>query len=109
LPPTFKSVDFGTISSGGSKTESWTPDKDITIHKIMLIERDDKSLSNVDVYISIADVPLTKDFVPGSAIGSDPEYCYQPNMAVSKGSKISITVTNKRADDINLVAVFLYE
>lgn len=105
----FKSLNTGTISSGSYAEISWTPDRDITIKKMLLIERSDKSLSNVQVYISIADVPYTKDFVPGSAIGCDLEYCWKPNLAVRKGAKIYVKITNSRSDSVNIDVVFEYE
>jgi len=109
MPTEFKTLNTGTISSGSSAEKKWSPNKDITIKKVMLIERDDKSLSNVKVYISVGGVPYTKDYVPGSAIGSDPEYCYKPNIRVTKGSEIYFKIENNRTDSVNIDIVFEYE
>ena len=76
---------------------------------MLLIERSDISLSGAQVYISIADVPYTKDYVPGSVIGQDPEYCWKPNLKVSKGSKIYVKITNNTGSSINVDIVFEYE
>jgi len=105
----FKSLNTGSISDGSYAEVEWTPDKDITIKKMMLIERSDISLSNAQVYISIADVPYTKDFVPGSVIGQDTEYCWKPELKVSKGAKIYVKVTNNTGSSINVDVVFEYE
>jgi hypothetical protein len=106
---TFKSFDLGVIASGNYAETEWTPDKDITIRAVVLVEVDDKSLSNTKGYISIADVPYTKDFVPGSVIGQDLEYCWKPNLALAKGAKFYFKLTNSRADSIHPILTVLYE
>jgi len=105
----WKSINTGSISDGSSTEKEWTPDTDIVIKKMLLIERSDYSLSNAQVYISIADVPYTKDFVPASVIGQDPEYCWKPNLRVPKGAKIYVKITNHVGVAINVDIVFEYE
>jgi hypothetical protein len=109
MATTFKSINTGSIADGSYAEIEWTPDKDITITKMMLVERSDISLSGAQVYISIADVPYTRDFVPGSVIGSDPEYCWKPNLKVPKGAKIYSKITNNTGNTINVDVVFEYE
>jgi len=109
MPTYFKSLNTGSISDGSYAEVEWTPDRDITIKKMLLIERSDQSLSNVQVYISIADVTYTKDFVPGSVIGSDIEYCWKPDLRVPKGAKIYVKITNNSGVAINVDVVFEYE
>jgi len=109
MAETFKTLNTGDIPAGGYKEVEWTPDRDIIIRKGLLNERADKSLSNVQAYISIADVPYTKDFVPARAIGTDLEYCWKPNLPVPKGAKIYIKLTNSRTDAVNVDVVFVYE
>jgi len=105
----WKTLNTGSISNGSYAEKEWTPDRDIIIKKMMLIERSDYSLSNTQVYISIAGETYTKDYVPGSAIGQDPEYCWKPNLTVSKGSKIYVKITNNVGSAINVDIVFEYE
>jgi len=105
----FKTLNTGDIDAGSYAEVEWTPDRDITIRKMLLIERSDASLSNVQVFISIADVPYTKDFVPGKAIGTNLEYCWKPNLPVPKGAKIYVKVTNSTSAAKNVDVVFVYE
>ena len=109
MTKTFKALNTGDISTGAYAEVEWTPDTDITIHKMLITERSDYSLSDVQVYISISDVPYTRDYVPASVIGSDPEYCYKPELKVSKGAKVYVKVTNSSANTINCDIVFEYE
>ena len=109
MTTTFKTLNTGDIANGSYKELEWTPDRDITIERMLLVERSDISLSNAQVYISIADVPYTKDFVPGSVIGQDTEYCWKPNLKVSKGAKIFIKITNNTGSTINVDVVFEYK
>lgn len=105
----FKSLNTGSIADGSYAEVEWTPDTNITIRKMLLVERGGASLENVQVYISIADVPYTKDFVPGSVIGSNVEYCWKPDLAVPKGAKIYVKVSNNSGAAINCDVVFEYE
>jgi len=76
---------------------------------MLLVERSDQSLSGAQVYITIADVPYTKDFVPGSVIGQDLEYCWKPDLEVKKGAKIYVKIENNTGSTINVDIVFEYE
>jgi len=105
----FKTLNTGDIADGGYKEVTWTPDRNITLKKMLLVERNDRSLSNVQVYISLADVPYTKDFVPGSVIGSDTEYCWKPDLALGSGTKIYVKIENHTGQTINVDVVFEYE
>jgi len=109
LTTIFKSINTGSIADGSYAEKEWTPDRDIKILKMLLIERSDISLSGAQIYISIADVPYTKDFVPGSVIGQDTEYCWKPNLSVPKGAMIYIKITNNTGKPINVDIVFEYE
>jgi hypothetical protein len=106
---TFKSINTGVINAGSYAELTWTPDKDITIKAVLVNERSDKSLANVQAYMTIADVPYTKDFVPASAIGQDLEYCWKPSLDVKSGAKIYVKFTNSRSDSVNIDIVFMYE
>ena len=75
----------------------------------MLIERSGTSLNNVQVYISIADVPYTKDFVPAAVIGSNMEYCWKPELLVSKGAEVYFKITNNAGSAINVDVVMEVE
>ena len=109
MPTTFKSLNTGSISAGSYAEKEWTPDRDIVIRKVMLNERGGASLNNVQVFIQIADVPYTKDYVPATAIGTNLEYCWKPNLPVAKGAKIYIKITNSTSSAINVDIVFEYE
>ena len=109
MTTTWKAINTGSIAAGSYAEKAWTPDRDIVIKKILITERSDQSLSNVQAYISIATEPLTKDFVPASVIGQDPEYCYKPNLKVSQGAKIYVKITNSSSAAINCDIAFEYE
>ena len=105
----FKTLNTGPIAAGGFAEVSWTPDRDVTIKALVFNERDGKSLSNVQAYVSIADVPYTKDYVPARVVGTDLEYCWKPNLHVPKGARIYVKLVNSSASSVNVDVVFLYE
>ena len=105
----FKTLNTGSIASGSTATVNWTPDTNIKIKKMMIVERSDQSLSNVQAAISIANVPFTKDFVPASVIGQDPEFCYKPDVDVSQGASIAVTLANNSGAAVDCDVVFEVE
>jgi hypothetical protein len=106
---TFKSINTGSIAAGSYAEVIWTPDTDIRIKAMVLNERSNASLNNVQVYITIADVPYTRDFVPASTIGTNLEYCWKPDLAVPKGARIYAKLQNSGSSAVNIDVVFLYE
>jgi len=109
MPTYFKSLNTGDIAAGDSAAKDWTPDTDVIIRKLMINERSDQSLANVQVYITIADQVYTLDYVPASLIGSDPEYCWKPDLKVPKGARIYVKLTNNGSVTINCDIVFEFE
>jgi len=105
----FKCLNTGDIAAAGSKELEWTPDRDILIHKMLLVERSDQSLSNVQLYIMIAQVVYTIDYMPAAAIGTNLEYCWKPMLSVSKGARIYIKFTNSTAATVNIDVVIEFE
>jgi len=105
----FKTLNTGSIADGSYAEKEWTPDRDIVIKKMMMNERAGTAGNNTQVYISIADVPYTKDFVPAAVIGNNPEYCWKPDLKVPKGAKIYIKVTNNEGAAKDWDIVFEYE
>lgn len=102
-------MNTGTIPSKSYDIETWTPDADIIVKKVLVVERSDKSLSNVQAYIKLAGDPCTHDYIPASVLGSDTEYCWKPDERVSKGSEIYIKLLNSSSDDIECDIVIEYE
>ena len=109
MPTIFKTLNTGSISDGSYAEVDWTPDTDVTIRRMLLIERGGSALDSAQVYISIADVPYTRDYVPGSVIGQDTEYCWKPDLTVMKGAKVYIKVANSTGAAIDCDVVFEYE
>jgi len=105
----FKTLELGSIAAGGSAYEKWTPEKDITIKKMMINERTGAALNAVKIYIEIAGQTYTKPFVPASIIGSNPEYCWKPNLKVPKGAEIYVKAENAGSSAVNVDIVFEYE
>jgi len=109
MATTFKTLELGSIAAGSYAEGEWTPDRDITIRKVVANERTGASLNAVECYISIADVPYTKEIVPLSTIGTNIEYCWKPDLKVPKGSKIYVKCSNTGSSAVNVDIVFEYE
>ena len=109
MPTTFKTIELGSIAAGSSAEDTWTPERDITIKKVIINERGGGTVNAVKIYLSFAGQTYTKPFVPASAIGTSIEYCWKPNLAVAKGTEIYIKAENAGSSDVNIDVVFEYE
>ena len=109
MPTTFKTIELGSIAAGADKEDTWTPERDITIKKIMINERSGAAVNAVKIYLSLAGQTYTKPFVPASAIGSNLEYCWKPNQPVAKGTEIYVKAENAGSSAVNIDIVFEYE
>jgi len=105
----FKVINTGDVAAGASKETEWVTDRDILLKNMMLVEREDKSLANVQAYLNFAEQIITLDFVPGSVIGQDREYCYKPNQLIAKGARLYCKLVNSRPDSVNIDIVYEYE
>ena len=105
----FKTLNLGTIAANGNAKDSWTPERDIVIRKVMVNEKNGGQLNAVRITITIAGQTLTKPYVPASVVGNNPEYCWKPNMNVSKGSEIEVAAENTGSASVDLEVVFEYE
>lgn len=105
----FKTLELGTIAAGGSAEETWTPERDIIIRKVIVNERTGASVNAVKIYIEIAGQTYTKQFVPASVIGTNVEYCWKPDLKIPKGAEIYIKAENAGSSSVTLDVVFEYE
>ena len=109
MPSVFKTIALGSIAAGSSAEDTWTPERDITIKKILINERSGSAVNAVKIYLSFAGQTYTKSFVPASAIGTSIEYCWKPNLAVAKGTEIYVKAENAGSSAVNIDIVFEYE
>jgi len=105
----FKTLNTGDVDPGGSAELEWTTDTNIKIHKMLALDRGEKALDNVQAFLKIGELVTTLDFIPASVLGADLEYCYKPEVGVSKGVRIYCKFVNSRADTVNIDWVTEYE
>jgi len=109
MPTKFKTLAFGSIAATSYAEEEWTPETDIIIKKVIANEQSGAALNAAQLYLSIADVPYTKTYVPLSVIGNTPEYAWKPDLRVPKGARIYAKVYNAGSSAVNVELIFEYE
>jgi len=102
-------INFGTISAGGSSEKAWAPDRDIVVHSIFFVERNDKSLSNVLADVKLSGDPVTFNEVPAAAFGQDVRESLKVEKTLSRGAEIRVTVKNQRSDSVTVDMIIRYE
>jgi len=105
----FKTLNTGDLAKDSYAELKWTPDRDIILKKVVLTERNDYSLSPVHCFIKIADVPYTFEYITGTVVGQNLEYCWKPELKVTKGALIYFKILNKGTPTVNIDLTFEYE
>jgi len=110
MPIIFKLIDFGTIGAGGTTDKTWDADRDYTLKKIVAVEKNDYSLSNVTMTLRIEEFVATLDKVPLSLFQETPEYVMELNYDFPKGKTITISLKNDytASRDIYIVLILEY-
>jgi len=106
---TFKTLKFGSIAAGATAEAEWTPDRDITVKAVLFNERAAAAVNAVEAYIELAGVTMTRPIVPASVVGTSYEYCWKPDLHVSKGARIYVKLENTGASAVDVDLVFVYE
>jgi len=104
----YKLVWSGTLSAGGtvtSDTAKWTADDKYIIEKIFIIERDARTLSDVEVTAAIDDYVFTKDKVPASVFAPDELLSPVLNLVIDKGKNVKFDLKNVGSNDYNIYIV----
>jgi len=105
----FKTIDLGTIGSGGTVDKSWTADEDYKLVRLVAIEKNDKSLANVTVTARIDDFTFTKDRVPLSYFQDTPKMVIELNYDFTRNKTLYLSVTNNYAETRDIFIVLELE
>lgn len=101
-----RSFDMGTIATAASTEKTWTPNEDVHIKRVYIVERSAQNLASVDFYLKVGDKVLTRDFAPASLFGQDPLFALDVDVSVSKGTEIYWKLENKGSSSVDIVVVF---
>ena len=105
----FKTIDVGTVSAGGSTSDSVTADKDYKIEKIIAVEKSGASLTNVTATLRIDDFVFTRDKIPLSVLQGYMNQVPELGYDWSKGSTLYYSVANDGTSDVNIYLVLVLE
>ena len=105
----FKTINVGTVSSGGTEEGTWTPERDYIIKKIVAVEKNDESLSNVTVTFWIDEVPFTKELIPLGILQETPSLVIDIDKELGKGSVFKYSITNNYTADREIFLVLVLE
>ena len=98
-----------TISAGGQETETFSPERNIHVKRIIVNERGGASLTNVFISMDIQGTPITKQPVPASLFNVPWNQLPPLEFDLPKGVKLNFTVKNNTASDINVDIILAYE
>jgi len=101
----WKTIEL-TISAGGSKEDSWTPETNVRIGKIYVIGKGSVDLSLIDLYIEVAGNTKTKAYIPAKVLDPSNQAFPEIDWTITSGSKIYVKATNNDTSDHTIRIVF---
>jgi len=101
----FKEIFYGTIGSGASEDIKYQSDGDYIIKHILIIDKDDLSLSKLRVTVSLEQTALTKDTVPATVFGRNIRDAWTIDWAITKGQVLKMTIKNEDSTDRTISVV----
>lgn len=97
-----KSLNTGSISSGGSATVNFTTDEDMHVSHIFINDRQKTSLQASQVWIELgAGNVITKDYSPASIFGNSILTALPIDVIIPKGASVTVKITNGEGQVIN--------
>ena len=105
----FKTINVGSVSAGATSEGTWTPETDYVIKKIVAVEKNDASLSNVTVTFWIDEIPFTKELIPLGILQETPSLVIDINKELGKGSVFKYSITNNYSASREIFLVLVLE
>jgi len=103
----FRNLGWKTITAGQTQSWDYEADNDYIIKFIMIVDRDDLSLSKLDVTARIEQNIFTKDTVPGTILGRNIRDAFELNLAIAKGQHFEATIKNNDTVDRTVAVVLV--
>jgi len=105
----FKTIDLGTISAGGSKSDTWEVDANYTLKHIIAVEKSGATLTNVVGTFWIDNATFTKEVVPLSVFQGYVNQVPVFDLPLKDGQKFKYSVENRGTTDVNVFIVLVLE
>jgi len=105
----FKDLGYKTVSAGGSQSWEWNSDDEYILKHVLVIERDDLSLSKCLLTGRIEQNYWTFDRVPASIFGRDIRTAWELNYELPKNQKVYISIENTDTSDHDIQIVLVLE
>jgi len=102
----YKTIEKDSLSAAATWSDDWTPDTDLVIKRIHLINKDGSAFTDSTFYLKIAEDVYTHSIVPAICLGPDKSVSPELNISVGAHEKISWTFKNNESDTVSLFLVF---
>ena len=101
-----KCFHLGSLASGASVDQTISNPVDWHIKHVYIVDRGAQTLTDVQVYVSINNNPLTDDYAPASLFGSDVLVAIDIDRDVKSGSTIYVKLTNSSSNTYDIDVCF---
>jgi hypothetical protein len=102
----WKTFEYDSLANGGSWSDDWDVDEDLTIKRIYLRNKDGSAFTNSTFYLKISEDVFTRSIVPAGILGSRVDITPEVNIPVKAKERISWTFKNNEGSAVSLFLVF---
>jgi hypothetical protein len=102
----WKTFEEDSLADGGSWSDDWDVDEDLTIKRIYLRNKNGSEFTASTFYLKISEDVFTRSIVPAGILGLNREITPEINIPVKAKERISWTFKNNEGDAVSLFLVF---
>jgi len=98
----YKTFDKDAIADGDRFEDSWTPDENLVIKRILIRNKDGSALTKSTFYFKISETVFTHEIVPAAILGPDKFLAPVLDIPIKAGQKYSFTFLNQEGVAIDI-------
>ena len=102
----YKTFEYDGITTGDTRTGTWTAEEDMRIKRIHIVEKAGATLRKSTFYLKTPKTVYTHEVVPASVLGPDVLVSPVLDIPFSKAETLSFTLKNNETEDINVFVTF---
>jgi len=102
----YKTIEKDSLGATSSWSDDWTPDEDLVIKRIYLINKTGTAFTDSTFYLKISENVYTRSVVPAIVLGPDKSVSPELEIPINAHQKISWTFKNNEASTVSLFLVF---
>jgi len=98
----YKTFEKDNLADGATDEDSWVPDRDLTLKRIHIKNKDGTALTKSTFYFKVQEAVYTHPIVPATILGPDIMVSPVLDIPILKGQTLNFTFKNQEGTTISV-------